>query len=523
MDLETERPQVAGLFINRLRAGMKLQTDPTIIYGIEGYDGDIRFKDIKKAHPYNTYTIKGLPPGPIALLYVVKSWEEAVTDPAMELTREDFERIEADLLDMPDMAQTLAVVALFAERQIARDDEVIVLVGVGLRPLRRIDDVLERERMDLEDLAEALQQHFVAEALHVEPDHLAGRERELEDDIERRMNKTALVTLWVDPAEHQIVKYTFDNVWLDFLPGAWLVRIDDLRASMTMGQPFPGVWLPRDMAIHAGLTLAAGGAGDEDGELDHPRHGRQLARGLGVADPVAAALEGVGGQVDQPAAVADTAPRDVATGDRVLGERRQQRRRFRPVLAQHRRGDRPCERIAQRSEPLFRAAAVRLAPLVRGSLRFRAASLRRTRAWWIWPRPAARTSPERTYGHRSSPGIPQDGVVASWEYEWLLASAAPGVDLDVLRGTRTPESDSAPVGAHLADELAKVFLERTAAEWEAILNAGGVPAMQVLSSRIRLGSVRAARRRSRNKRLAGDTLACRSVDSTLDTSGGAQR
>ena len=72
------------------------------------------------------------------------------------------------------------------------------------------------------------------------------------------MNKTALVTLWVDPAEHQIVKYTFDNVWLDFLPGAWLVRIDDLRASMTMGQPFPGVWLPRGMNIHAGLTLALG-------------------------------------------------------------------------------------------------------------------------------------------------------------------------------------------------------------------------------------------------------------------------
>ena len=84
------------------------------------------------------------------------------------------------------------------------------------------------------------------------------RERELEDDIERRMNKTALVTLWVDPVEHQIVKYTFDNVWLDFLPGAWLVRVDDLRASMTMGQPFPGVWLPRDIRIHAGVTLASG-------------------------------------------------------------------------------------------------------------------------------------------------------------------------------------------------------------------------------------------------------------------------
>jgi hypothetical protein len=84
------------------------------------------------------------------------------------------------------------------------------------------------------------------------------REQQAEQDINRKMNKTALVTLWVDPAEHQIVKYTFDNVWLDFLPGAWLVRVDDIRASMTMGQPFPGVWLPRGMNVHAGFTLALG-------------------------------------------------------------------------------------------------------------------------------------------------------------------------------------------------------------------------------------------------------------------------
>ena len=84
------------------------------------------------------------------------------------------------------------------------------------------------------------------------------REEELERNIERRMNKTALVTLWVDPSEHQIVKYTFDNVWLDFLPGAWLVRVDELRASMTMGQPFAGVWLPREMNVRAGITLANG-------------------------------------------------------------------------------------------------------------------------------------------------------------------------------------------------------------------------------------------------------------------------
>jgi hypothetical protein len=92
------------------------------------------------------------------------------------------------------------------------------------------------------------------------PERKRERERDRAQDerIERQMNKTALVTLWVDPAEHQIVKYTFDNVWMDFLPGAWLVRVDDIRAAMTMGQPFPGVWLPRELSVHAGVTLAAG-------------------------------------------------------------------------------------------------------------------------------------------------------------------------------------------------------------------------------------------------------------------------
>ncbi|MEO6214210.1 MAG: hypothetical protein ABIP65_11340, partial [Vicinamibacterales bacterium] len=86
----------------------------------------------------------------------------------------------------------------------------------------------------------------------------ARRERDVEKDIERKMNKTALVTLWVDPTNHQIVKYTFDNVWLDFLPAAWLVRVDSMKASMTMSQPFAGVWLPRDIKISAGVSLANG-------------------------------------------------------------------------------------------------------------------------------------------------------------------------------------------------------------------------------------------------------------------------
>lgn len=76
--------------------------------------------------------------------------------------------------------------------------------------------------------------------------------------LTRQMNKVARVTLWVEPGDHQIVKYTFENTDLDFLPGRSLVRLDDLRATMTMGQPFPGVWLPRDVDAQGAITVAAG-------------------------------------------------------------------------------------------------------------------------------------------------------------------------------------------------------------------------------------------------------------------------
>ena len=68
--IAAERPMVASVFVNRLREGMKLQTDPTVIYGITKGEGvlgrGLRASELRRATPYNTYLIEGLPPGPIA-------------------------------------------------------------------------------------------------------------------------------------------------------------------------------------------------------------------------------------------------------------------------------------------------------------------------------------------------------------------------------------------------------------------------------------------------------------------------
>ncbi len=65
---EADRELVAAVFVNRLRKGMLLQTDPTVIYGLgESFDGNLRKRDLQNDTPYNTYTRPGLPPTPIAL------------------------------------------------------------------------------------------------------------------------------------------------------------------------------------------------------------------------------------------------------------------------------------------------------------------------------------------------------------------------------------------------------------------------------------------------------------------------
>ena len=64
----SERQQIAGVFVRRLQNNMRLQTDPTVIYGLgEGFDGNLRRRHLSENTPYNTYVIRGLPPTPIAL------------------------------------------------------------------------------------------------------------------------------------------------------------------------------------------------------------------------------------------------------------------------------------------------------------------------------------------------------------------------------------------------------------------------------------------------------------------------
>lgn len=77
-------------------------------------------------------------------------------------------------------------------------------------------------------------------------------------EIDSELSKVLLVTLWVDPVQHQIVRYSFDNLGFAFLPGRWLFRLEDVTASMSMRQPFSGVWLPAQIELRAVVRLSTG-------------------------------------------------------------------------------------------------------------------------------------------------------------------------------------------------------------------------------------------------------------------------
>ena len=85
-----------------------------------------------------------------------------------------------------------------------------------------------------------------------------GEEDDLDKEIEAAMDKVTQVTMWVDPEEYQIVKFTFDNVDWGFLPGRAIIRVDEARASMTMGRYFENVWLPKAIVFRFGATFASG-------------------------------------------------------------------------------------------------------------------------------------------------------------------------------------------------------------------------------------------------------------------------
>jgi hypothetical protein len=84
------------------------------------------------------------------------------------------------------------------------------------------------------------------------------RDNRQDQEVERLMNKTSLVTLWIEPKDKQIVKFVFDNIQTDFMPVAWFIRLEDIKASMSMSQPFKDVWLPRDVDVMMKVALAIG-------------------------------------------------------------------------------------------------------------------------------------------------------------------------------------------------------------------------------------------------------------------------
>ena len=80
-----------------------------------------------------------------------------------------------------------------------------------------------------------------------------------DDEFEAQMAKVLVVKMLIDPREHQIVRMTLDNVGFDFLPAGWLFKLDTVELSLSMHNPFEGIWLTRDIKAYGRVTTAGGG------------------------------------------------------------------------------------------------------------------------------------------------------------------------------------------------------------------------------------------------------------------------
>ena len=102
----------------------------------------------------------------------------------------------------------------------------------------------------------------------------ARKEDDLDDKIDRKMDKVSMITLWIEPKDHQILQYEFSNIDFDFLPGRALIQLDDLRAAMRMKEAFPNVWLPDTINMGFAMTIALG---DINARYDVKYHDYKLA------------------------------------------------------------------------------------------------------------------------------------------------------------------------------------------------------------------------------------------------------
>jgi hypothetical protein len=91
----------------------------------------------------------------------------------------------------------------------------------------------------------------------MDPKSKSEKKLEKKYNLIQSLEKSLLVTMLIVPEEHQIVKLTFNNVGLEFLPARWLLRINDIKASIIMDKPLNDVWLPINISAYGSLSTAA--------------------------------------------------------------------------------------------------------------------------------------------------------------------------------------------------------------------------------------------------------------------------